>query len=157
MSQTAEWRESSQQVLSICGNSFKTVEKAFQVMLVERMPSVCKAIKAKGGYLKNLKYKIYFDLFNTFLATTWFHMLFHSFDIFTLILQCKNKIVQIKKTPWMSRCSKNFWPVVYNVVYLCFKVNLSVVWITICGPGNKEPNLCCGLKMTFAGTHRCTV
>ena len=27
-------------------------------------------IKAKGGYLKNLKYKIYFDLFNTFLVTT---------------------------------------------------------------------------------------
>ena len=24
--------------------------------------------------LKNLKYKIYFDLFNTFLVTTWFHM-----------------------------------------------------------------------------------
>ena len=51
--------------------SFKTVGKAFQVKLVERMPSVCKAfIKAKGGYLKNLKYKIYFDLFNTFLVTT---------------------------------------------------------------------------------------
>jgi hypothetical protein len=39
--------------------------------LVERMPRVCKAvIKAKGGYLKNVKYKIYFDLFNTFLVTT---------------------------------------------------------------------------------------
>jgi hypothetical protein len=35
------------------------------------MPRVCKpVIKAKGGYLKNLKYKIYFDLFNTFLFTT---------------------------------------------------------------------------------------
>ena len=43
--------------------------------LVERMPRVCKAvIKAKGGYLRNLKYKISFDLFNTFLVTTWFHM-----------------------------------------------------------------------------------
>jgi hypothetical protein len=40
-------------VLSICGNSFKTVGKAFQVELVERMPSMCKAvIKAKGGYYK---------------------------------------------------------------------------------------------------------
>jgi hypothetical protein len=58
-------------VLSICGNSFKTVGKAFQVKLVERIPRVCKAvIKAKDGYLKNLKYKIYFDLFNTFLFTT---------------------------------------------------------------------------------------
>ena len=32
-------KESSQQVLSICGNSFKTVGKAFQVKLVERMQS----------------------------------------------------------------------------------------------------------------------
>ncbi|CDQ90477.1 unnamed protein product [Oncorhynchus mykiss] len=42
-----------QQVLSICGNSFKTVGKAFQVKLVERMPRVCKAvIKARGGYFE---------------------------------------------------------------------------------------------------------
>jgi flagellar motor component MotA len=55
-------------VLIIYGNSFKTVGKAFQLKLVERMPSVCKAvIKAKGGYEK---YKIYLDLFNTFLVTT---------------------------------------------------------------------------------------
>ena len=38
-------------------------EKALQVKLVESMPRVCNAvIKAKGGYLKNLKYKIYFDV-----------------------------------------------------------------------------------------------
>ena len=44
-------KEKQPQVLSICGNSFKTVGKAFQVKLVERMPRVCKAvIKAKGGY-----------------------------------------------------------------------------------------------------------
>jgi hypothetical protein len=37
-------------VLSICGNSFKTVGKALQVKLVEIMPVVRKAvIKAKGG------------------------------------------------------------------------------------------------------------
>ena len=54
-------KEKQTTMLSICGNSFKTVGKAFQVKLVERMPRVCKAvIKAKGGYLKNLKYKIYF-------------------------------------------------------------------------------------------------
>ena len=48
-----------------------TVGKEFQLKLDERMPKVCNAvIKAKGGYLKNLKYKIYFDLFNTFLVTT---------------------------------------------------------------------------------------
>jgi hypothetical protein len=44
-------------VLSICGNSFKTVGKAFQVKLVERMSNVCKAvIKAKSGcYFKESK------------------------------------------------------------------------------------------------------
>ena len=42
-----------QQVLSICGNSFKIVGKAFLMKLVERMPRVCKAvIKAKGGYFE---------------------------------------------------------------------------------------------------------
>ena len=59
MSWAAEWRKSSQQVLSIYGNSFKTVGKAFQVKLVERMPRVWNAfIKAKGGYLRisNIKY-----------------------------------------------------------------------------------------------------
>ena len=75
MSWTAEWWKSRQQVLIIWGNSFQTVGKAFQVKLVERMPRVCKAvIKAKGGYLKILKSKIYFELFNPFLVTTWFHM-----------------------------------------------------------------------------------
>jgi hypothetical protein len=40
-------------VLSICGNSFKTVGKAFQVKLVERMPRVCKAVfRAKVGYFE---------------------------------------------------------------------------------------------------------
>ena len=54
-------------MLSICGNSLKTVGKAFRVKLVERMLRVCKAvIKAKGGHLKILKFNIYFDLFNTF-------------------------------------------------------------------------------------------
>jgi hypothetical protein len=59
--------------------------------LVERMPRVCKAVmKAKGGYLKNLKYKIYFDLLKTFLGYYMIpYVLFHSFDVFTIILQCR--------------------------------------------------------------------
>ena len=69
MSWTAELRKSSQQVLSICGKSFKTVGKAFQVKLVERITRVCKAvIKAKGGYFAESK--LYFDLFNTLLVAT---------------------------------------------------------------------------------------
>jgi hypothetical protein len=48
-----KWRKSSQQVLIICGNSFKTVGKAFQVKPVERMPKVSNAvIKAKGAYFE---------------------------------------------------------------------------------------------------------
>jgi hypothetical protein len=40
-------------VLNICGNSFKTIGKAFLMNLVERMPKVCKAVfKAKGGYFE---------------------------------------------------------------------------------------------------------
>ena len=83
-----EWRKSCQQVPSICGNSYNTIGKAFQVKLVKRMPRVCKAvIKAKVGYFEECK--IYFDLLNTFLVTTWFHVLFHSFDVLTIILQCR--------------------------------------------------------------------
>ena len=43
-------------MLSICGNSFKTVVKAFLMKLVERMPRLCKVIiKAKGGYFEESK------------------------------------------------------------------------------------------------------
>jgi hypothetical protein len=35
------------------------------------------------------EYKIYFDFFNTSLVTAWFHVLFHSFDLFIIILQCR--------------------------------------------------------------------
>ena len=49
-------KQPTKQPSSICGNSFKTVGKAFQVKLIERMPSVCKAvIKTKGGYFEESK------------------------------------------------------------------------------------------------------
>ena len=52
----------------------KTLGKALQVKLVVRMPRVCKAvIKEKGGYIEESKIT-YFDLFNTFLDTTLFHV-----------------------------------------------------------------------------------
>ena len=50
-------KEKQPTVLSLCRHSFKTVGKAFQVKLVYRMPRVCKAVKAKGGYFE--EYKIY--------------------------------------------------------------------------------------------------
>ena len=37
---------------TICRKSFKTVGKAFLMKLVERMPRVRKAVKAKGGYFE---------------------------------------------------------------------------------------------------------
>jgi hypothetical protein len=51
--------------------------------LVERMPRVCKAvINAKGGYFEE----------SVCLTFVGFYMnpdvLFHSFDVFTIILQC---------------------------------------------------------------------
>ena len=52
MSWTAGWRKSSQQVLSICGNSFKTVGKAFLIKLVERMQS---CHQGKGCYFEESK------------------------------------------------------------------------------------------------------
>jgi hypothetical protein len=56
MSWIGEGRKSSQQVLSVCGNSFKTVVKVFLMKLVERMQRVCNAvIKAKGGYFEESK------------------------------------------------------------------------------------------------------
>ena len=90
MSCTAEWRKSSQQVLSICGNSFKTVGKSFQVKMVERMPRVCKAVFVLVGdspignsyqwadllYLFKLNYSTYFDVSNlilSFLLLSQFH------------------------------------------------------------------------------------
>ena len=84
MSWTAEWRKSSQQVLSICGNFFKTAGKAFQVKLVEKLPRVCKAVKAKSGYcpLKNLKY---------ILVTTGFHMCYF------IVVQCRIFFVFLKR------------------------------------------------------------
>ena len=83
----SEWKAANK--CSACGNSFKTVGKAFKVKLVERMPRVCKAvIKAKVGYLKNIKYN--FDLFNTFFGYYIIpYVLFHSFDVFAIILQCR--------------------------------------------------------------------
>ena len=60
LDRTAEWRISSHQMLSIWGNSFNTVGKAFQVKLVKRMPRVCKAeSRQRVATLKNLKSKIY--------------------------------------------------------------------------------------------------
>ena len=80
---------SSQEVLSICGNSFKTVVKAFQVMLVERIPRVCKAvIKAKGNLVWLLNGSM-----------CYFIVLMSSLLLYN---------VEVKINPRMSRCVHHF-------------------------------------------------
>jgi hypothetical protein len=88
MSWTAEWRKSSQQVLSICGNSFKTLRKAFQVTtswswLGDCQESAKLSLKQRLATLKNLKHHIFFGYYMIP------YVLFHSFDVFTVILQCR--------------------------------------------------------------------
>ena len=88
-------------MLSICGNSFKNVGKAFQVKLFEIMPRMCKAvIKANGGYFEESQMICLTLFFGYYMIP---YVLFHSFDVFTTILH----IVKIEKNPGMSRCVKN--------------------------------------------------
>ena len=79
MSWTAEWRKSSQQVLSMCGNSFKTVGKVFLTKLVERMPRECQecgklSSRQRVATLKNLKYiLIYMCYFMVLMSSLLFY------------------------------------------------------------------------------------
>ena len=58
MSWTAEGRKNSQLLPRICGNSFKTVGKAFLMKLVERMLECTKlSSRQRVATLKNIKYK----------------------------------------------------------------------------------------------------
>ena len=60
----------------------KTVGKAFQVKLVVRKPRVCKAvIKAKGSYFEDSQIHFFLLLHDS--------MCSHSFDVFTIIFQCR--------------------------------------------------------------------
>jgi hypothetical protein len=57
--------------------------------------------------LKNLKYRIYFVSFNTFLVTSWFHMCYFIVLMSSLLFyNVENS--KIKKTPGMSRCDQTF-------------------------------------------------
>jgi hypothetical protein len=66
----------------------KCIPSDYLMKLVERMLRVCKlSSMQRVATLKNLKYKIYFDLFVGYYIIL--HMLFHDFDVFTIILQCR--------------------------------------------------------------------
>ena len=62
--------------------------------------------------LKNLKYKIYLSLFNTFLVTTLFHMCYYialmSSLLFYIVEPSKNK-----ENPLNEKVCPNFWLVLY--------------------------------------------
>ena len=83
-------------MLSICVNSFKPVGKEFPVKLVER----------RGATVKNLKYKLYFNLL------TLFKLLHDSICYFIVVMSSllfyNVEIVKIKKNPSMTRCVQTF-------------------------------------------------
>ena len=82
MSRTAEWRKSSQQMLSICGNSFKSVGKAFQVV-----PSWLRECQERAKLSSRQRVAT--------LVTTWFHICYFimlmSSLLFYLVENSKNK------------------------------------------------------------------
>ena len=60
---------SSQHLWELLQDCWKSIPGDYLMKLVEKMTRVCKAvIKAQGGYF--VESKLYFDLFNTFFATT---------------------------------------------------------------------------------------
>jgi hypothetical protein len=79
--------------------------------------------------LKNPKYKIYFDLFNTFLVTTWFHLCY--FIVLMISLLFYNvEIVQIKKKRGMSRCFQTFdWYCIHKQIIIIIIKHL-VFWVS---------------------------
>ena len=127
MSWNADWRKSSQQVLSICGNSFKTVGEAFQVKLIERIPRVCKAV---------IKAKVAILILNTFLVSTWFHMcyfivlmsslLFYNVENSTnvwLVLYCGDDIVGVfidEADDWGDNTNPEAYVQLWPVYEVCF-------------------------------------
>ena len=63
------------QVAGVKGNTLRLVPTGLTHLvgivrwLMDRYNNIVAVVKAKGGYLKNLKYKTYFDLFNPCLVT----------------------------------------------------------------------------------------
>jgi hypothetical protein len=80
-----EWRRIIQQVLSICGNSFKTFGKPFQVKLVERLQGCHQGKVWLLSKIANI-FGFVFHLFGYYMIPD---VLFHGFDVFTIILQCR--------------------------------------------------------------------
>ena len=69
--------------------------------LVERMPRVCKAVtKVKSGYFEEFV-QHFFGYYKIP------YVLFHSSDVFTIILQC-SKIVKNQEKPWNEYVCSNF-------------------------------------------------
>ena len=68
--------------------------------------------------LNNLKYKIHFDLFNTFLVTTWFHMCYFIVLMSSLLFyNLENS--KIKNNTWMSSWVQTCdWYCIYIYIYL---------------------------------------
>ena len=57
------------------------------------------SLRQRVATWKNLKYKIYFDLFNTFLVTTWFHMCYFIVVMSSLLFYNAENSKK-KEKPW---------------------------------------------------------
>ena len=69
--------------------------------------------------MKNLKYKIYFDLFNTFLVTTWFHVCYFIVSMSSLLFYNVENSTNKEKS-W--KVCPNFWLVLYVKVIEIFEM-----------------------------------
>ena len=80
MSWTAEWRKSSQQVLSIVGTPSRLLEKHSRWSWLRDCQECAKlSSRQRVATLKNLKSKTYLDLFDTFVGYYMIpYVLFHS-------------------------------------------------------------------------------
>ena len=74
--------------------------------------------KQRVATLKNLKYYIYFDLFNTFLVTTWFHMCYFTVLMSSLLFyNVENSLNKIKKLEWAGVQTFD-WYCTFSLSYL---------------------------------------
>ena len=102
-----------QHLWEVLRDCWKTISGDYLMKIIERVLRVCKAvIKAKGCYLKNLKYKTCFELFHTFLFTKKFHM------CSVIVLMPSVRIYNVhshenKEMPLSEKVCPNFWLVVY--------------------------------------------
>ena len=91
--------------------------------LRERQECAKLSSRQRVATLKNLKYKIYFDLFYTFVVTTWSHMCYFTVVMSSLLFyNVENSLHFFLKT-WMCRCVQTV------LLVLCVQTNKRVYFL----------------------------